>query len=114
MGAIIIGFTFARALQYKRSALTFASIIAGGTVIAFIAAIVISSTYLGLDSNFVMNPAIAMMYQILPTGGDDIAQLLAEIGQSLAVYFAFPVIGGIVGFYLSDITSTLNDEKVEM
>lgn len=113
-GSILIGFAFARALQYKRSALTFATVVAGGVTIAFIAVIVISSTFLELSSNFMMNPAVALMYQILPTGGDNVADLLASIALALLTYVIFPVAGGIIGFFVSDAASVLKEEKLEM
>ncbi|MBQ2659991.1 aquaporin [Candidatus Saccharibacteria bacterium] len=112
-GATIIGFSFARALQYKRSALTFAMICAGGIVTALIAVIVISSSYIGLSSNFMLNPAVALMYQILPTGGNNFGDLLADIALALVTYVVFPVLGGVIGFYISDIATSLKDEKLE-
>lgn len=114
LGAVIIGLTFARALQYKRSALTFAMVIAGGFVVALIAAIVISSTFASLSNNFIMNPAIALMYQILPTSGADASAVLGDIAIALATYVVFPVLGGIIGFGISDIASTFSSEKMEM
>lgn len=113
-GSAIIGLTFARALQYKRSALTFAMVVAGGVVVAFISAIVVSSTFAGLSDNFIMNPAIALMYQILPTSGADASAVLGDIAIALAVYAVFPVLGGIIGFAISDIASIFNGEKMEM
>lgn len=111
-GAGIIGFAFARALQFKNNALAFAATVAGGFVVAFVAVIVISSTFMGLEANFIMNPAVALMYQILPTGGDNAADLLADIALALVTYVVFPVLGGIVGFYLSDVASVFNEEKM--
>ena len=112
-GATIIGFSFARALQYKRSALTSAMICAGGIVTALIAVIVISSSYIGLSSNFMLNPAVALMYQILPTGGNNFGDHLADIALALVTYVVFPVLGGVIGFYISDIATSLKDEKLE-
>ena len=114
LGAGMIGFTFARALQFKHNPLAFAATIAGGFVITFVTVIVISSTFLALQSNFILNPAVALMYQILPTGGDNAADLLANIALALSTYVVFPVVGGIVGFYLSDIASTFSEENTSM
>lgn len=114
MGAALIAFFFARALQYKRSALTFAMIVAGGFTITFITIIVISSTFLGFNANFILNPAVALMYQILPTGGDNIGELLADIALALVTYVIFPMLGGAIGFYLSDIASTFKEEDTKM
>ena len=113
-GAALLGFTFARALQFRKKPLAFAATLAGGTVITFVSVIVISSTFLSLSSNFIMNPAVALMYQILPTGGDNAADLLANIALALVTYVIFPVLGGIVGFYVSDIASVFNEENTSM
>ena len=114
VGSFIIGLTFARALQFKRSALTFAMFVAGGIIIAFLVAVLISSNYAGLTDNFLLNPAIALMYQILPTSGAEVSDLLGKIAIALAAHVAFPVLGGIAGFYISDIASVFNGEKIEM
>ena len=58
-----------------------------------------------------MNPAISLMYQILPQAADGVGELLLEIGKALFTYVLFPMIGGVVGFYLSDAASVLADEK---
>ena len=113
MGATIIGFFFARALQYKRSALTFAAEVGGGVMVAFVAAIIVSSTYCSLSDNFILNPAVALMYQILPTSGETAGELLGGIGMALLTYAVFPVVGGIIGFYISDIASKLKGESVQ-
>ena len=114
VGSLIIGLTFARALQLKRSALTFAMFIAGGVVVAFLTAILISSNFANLSDNFLLNPAVALMYQILPTTGAEATELLGKIAVALAAHVVFPVLGGIVGFYLSDIASVFNGEKLDM
>jgi hypothetical protein len=58
-----------------------------------------------------MNPAVALMLQIFPTAGESFGEILGGICQALSVYAIFPMIGGVVGFYLSDFTSRLADEK---
>ncbi len=113
-GAVIIGFFFAKAQQYRRSSLTFAVAVAGGTMIAFVVVYLISYSYFNLTNNFMMNPAIALMYQILPSSGDTFGTLLGEMAIALLAYVVFPMVGGVVGFYLSDITAKLNDEDLKM
>lgn len=110
-GASIIGFCFARALQYKRSSFTFSIVAAGGIMLAIIIALIISVLYAGLSSNFVLNPAVAFMYKILPTAGTEFSEVLGAIAVALTAYVIFPALGCTVGFYLSDIASFLNDEQ---
>ncbi|MFV0484639.1 MAG: aquaporin [Candidatus Saccharimonadales bacterium] len=111
LGAIIIGFFFARALIYKRSAFTFGAVVAGGIFIAILISIVITSNYLLVQDAFVLNPAIAIMYQVLPSEAADFGTLLGEIGKALTTYAIFPMLGATVGFYLSDFMGKLSDEK---
>lgn len=111
LGAIIIGFFFARALIYKRSAFTFGAVVAGGVFIAILIAIVLTSNYLQLQDVFVLNPAVAIMYQALPSEAADFGTLLGEIAKALTTYAIFPMLGATVGFYLSDFMGKLSDEK---
>ncbi len=111
VGAIIVSFFFARALNFKRSAFTFAAVAAGGILLAYILGFIVSAAYLGLSNNLVVNPAIALMLQIFPTAGESFGEILGGICQALSIYAIFPMIGGVVGFYLSDFTSRLADEK---
>ncbi|MBQ2695366.1 aquaporin [Candidatus Saccharibacteria bacterium] len=111
LGAIIIAFFFARALKYKRSVFTFGAIIAGGLSLAIIIGYVVSAAFLGLNNNFVFNPAAALMLQIFPTAGEGFGEIMGGVGQALTVYCLFPMIGGIIGFYLSDFTARLSGEK---
>lgn len=110
-GASIIGFCFARALQYKRSSFTFSIVAAGGIVTAIIVALVISVLYAGLSSNFVLNPAVAFMYKILPTAGTEFSEVLGSIAVALTAYVIFPALGCTIGFLLSDVASFLKDES---
>jgi glycerol uptake facilitator-like aquaporin len=113
-GATIIGFFFARALAYKRSVFTFAAVVAGGLSLAILFAIVISSNFLQLQNNFILNPAAALMFQILPSEGADFGSLLGDIALALCTYVVFPLIGGVVGFYIADFSAKLagaNEEK---
>jgi len=111
LGAIIIAFFFARALKYKRSVFTFGAVVTGGIVLAVLVGYVVSAAFLGLSSNFIMNPAIATMLQIFPTAGDDFGQIFGGICQALSLYVILPMIGGVIGFYLSDFTGKLSAEE---
>ena len=109
-GAAIIGFFAARAMNYKRSVFTYAAIIAGGIVFAVVVGYVVSAAFLGLNNNFAMNPAVAMMLQIFPTSGENFGEVFGGICQALSVFALLPMVGGVFGFYLSDFTSKLSDE----
>ena len=111
LGAIIIAFVFARALKYKRSVFTFGAVIAGGIALAYLVGYVASAGFLGLNGNFIMNPAIALMLQIFPTAGENFGEIFGGICQALSIYALFPMIGGVIGFYLSDFTSKLSGEE---
>ncbi len=111
VGAIIIAFFFARALNYKRSVFTFAAIVAGGLGLAMLVGYVVSAAFLGLNSNFVFNPAVAMMMQIFPTAGENFGEILGGICQALSIYFVLPAVGGVVGFYLAEFASRLSGEN---
>lgn len=111
IGAIIVGFFFARALAYKRSAFTFAVVVAGGLAAAMLIGYVASAAFLGLNSNFAFNPAAALMLQIFPTAGENFGEILGGICQALSVYALLPMIGGVIGFYLSDFTARLSGEN---
>lgn len=111
LGAIIIAFAFARAIKYKRSIFTFAAVVAGGIALAYLVGYVASAGFLGLSNNFVMNPAVALMLQIFPTAGENFGEIFGGICQALSVYALFPMIGGVIGFYLSDFTSKLSNEE---
>lgn len=111
LGAAIIAFAFARALKYKRSVFTFAAVIAGGIALAVIVGYVVSAAFLGLNSNFIFNPAAAMMMQIFPQSGESFGEILGGICQALSAYAIIPMIGGVIGFYLSDFTAKLSGEE---
>ena len=111
LGAAIIGFFAARAMQYKRSVFTYAAIIAGGIIFAVLVGYVVSAAFLGLNSNFAMNPAVAMMLQIFPTSGENFGEIFGGICQALSVFALVPMIGGVIGFYLSDFNSKLAGEE---
>ena len=110
IGAFIIGFFFARALEYKRSIFTFAAVVAGGIALAVVTGYVISAAFLGFSNNFIFNPAAALMMQIFPTVGDNFGEIFGGICQALAIYALFPMVGGILGFYLSDASKKLSED----
>lgn len=104
IGAIIIAFFYARALDYKRGVYTFAAIVGSGIFLAFLFAVIISGTYLGVQDNvFIMNPASSLMYGLLPASAEGFDALMSALMPMIVTYVIFPVLGGIVGFYLSDI-----------
>lgn len=111
LGAIIIAFFFARALKYKRSVFTFAATVAGGFATAIMLGFVISAAFFGLQNNFIFNPAAALMFQIFPTTGSGFGEIVGGIMQALSLYAILPMIGGAIGFYLSDFASKLSDEE---
>ena len=111
LGAIIIAFFFARALAYKRSVFTFGAIVAGGIILATFIGIIVSAVFVGLSNNFAFNPAAALMLQIFPTAGESFGEILGGICQALSVYALLPMIGGVLGFYLSDFTAKLAGEE---
>lgn len=113
LGAIIIGFFFARALAYKRSAFTFASVVAGGFMFAIFLGLLITGNYFRVQNVFMMNPAVALMYQILPTSGADFMKLLSDIVLALSAYVLLPMTGGVIGFYLADISAKLAGEDLK-
>lgn len=110
LGATIVGFFFARAQEYRKSALTFAAVVAGGVLIATVVAYLTLYNYFGLTGTFMMNPAMALMYQILPTSADTVGGLLLEIGKALLTYVVLPMVGGVIGFGLSDASKQLVEE----
>lgn len=111
LGAAIIGFFFSRALAYKRSVFTFAAVVAGGIILAILIGYVASAAFLGANNNFIFNPAVAIMMKIFPESGDNFGEVLGGICQALSVYAIIPMIGGVVGFYLSDFASRLSGSE---
>jgi len=113
VGAAIIGFFFARALAYKRSAFTFGALVAGGTYIAFTLGLYVTAGFMGLQEHaYIFNPAVAIMYQILPTTGADFGDLMGKIGIAFSTYILAPAIGAVIGFYLNDTATAVADTPV--
>lgn len=111
LGAIIIAFFFARALKYKRSVFTFGATVAGGMIVAVLLGYIVSAGFLSLNGNFVFNPASALMLQIFPTAGENFGEILGGVCQALSIYALLPMIGGALGFYLSDFMGKLSSEE---
>ena len=110
--ALIMGFFFARALAYKRSAFTFGAVVAGGVFIAMLIAVLVTGNFLLLQDAFVLNPAISIMFQILPSEAADFGTLLGEMAAALATYVIFPMVGAVIGFYIADFASKLSGQKL--
>ena len=109
LGAIIIAFCFARVLRYvRKSPLTFGFVVAGAMTLVIVVATIIANGYFGLADCFIFNPAAALMYQILPTTADGIGELLGMAGLALAAYVVFPMVGGVIGFYVADVATKLS------
>ena len=106
--AIILAFCFARALRYaKKNVLTFAFTVASSVVLVYLLSVIISQNFFGITSSIIFNPASALMYGILPTTAENFGALASAAGLALAVYVFVPMLGGVIGFYLSDIATKL-------
>lgn len=114
IGAIIFAFIFARALAYKRSSFTFAATVATGMFTAILFALTISMNYLGISQEYtyVLNPATAVVYGLFPSSAEGFDALMQALMPMLVSYVIFPVLGGIVGFYASDIAGKLSGENL--
>lgn len=109
LGAIIISFCFARATRYARKQpLTFAWIVTSSITLCVVLGLIIAGNYFNLSNVFVFNPVVALMYQILPTAADGFGELAQLAGLALAAYVLVPMIGGVIGFYISDIATRLS------
>ena len=109
LGAGVIGYFFSRAQSYKtaKGAFTYAALVAGGIALAILFAVVVSSNYLGLQNNFVLNPAVAIMEQIFPTVLDDFGAIVI----AAVIYIIVPMIGAVLGFFLADASKKLAGEE---
>ncbi len=108
IGAIILAFCFARAIRYsKRSALTFAIAIVSCLIFVVVFGATISQGFFQYSTTFTFNPVVSLMYQILPTAADNFGELAQMAGLAAAAYVIIPIVGGIVGFYLSDTMTRL-------
>ncbi len=109
LGAIVIAFCYARGLRFARkSPVTFALAVTSGMTLAIIFGIVITQSFFGLMDSFIFNPAAALMYQILPTTAENFGELAGLAGLALLAYVIVPMIGGVIGFFISDIATKLS------
>ena len=111
MAALIVAFFYARAIKYKKSVFTFAAVVAGGFAFVMVVSYVISAAFLSLSSNFIVNPAVALMFQIFPTAGENFGEIFGGVCQALSIYAILPMIAGVIGFYISDFTARLSGEN---
>ena len=110
-GAIVLAFFFARALRFARkNPLAFAMTVASGLVLIDIIAYVISQGFFVLTGSYIFNPVAALMHQILPTTADNFGELAQAAGLAVAAYVLVPMVGGVIGFYLSDIATRLSSD----
>jgi glycerol uptake facilitator-like aquaporin len=114
IGAIIIAFFFARAQRVKKNTAAFALTVASGVFIAMIIAVVVNSNFFMLQSNtFILNPAVGMVYGIFPSSAEGFDALMKALLPMLVSYVILPVLGGIIGFFLSDFATILNGEDLK-
>jgi glycerol uptake facilitator-like aquaporin len=106
MGAMIYGFGFARALKYKKSAFTFAAVVACGVFTAVLAAIFISHRFFGVTDTIIFNPALAVALEAF-MARDTI------VWKALITYALVPLVAGVVGFILADLSSALSGEPCD-
>ena len=113
MGAVVFGFFFCRAQSYKtaKGAFTYAALVAGGLALAILFAVVVSSNYIGLNNNFVLNPAIAIMEQIFPSVSDSFGDLMGTVAKAALTYIIVPMVGAVIGFYAADAAKKLAGEE---
>lgn len=116
IGAIIIAFFFARALEFKRGAFTFAAVVSSGVFLALLFGILVSGNFFRIPEGStvaIMNPAAAFMYGVLPSGADGFDSLMGQLWPMLVTYVIFPLIGGVLGFYLSDFANKLSGKELK-
>lgn len=109
VGAIILAFCFARAIRYaRRSALTFGFAVASSLILVLIFGAIVSQGFFQYAMSFAFNPAIALMFQILPTSAAGAGELVSLLGLALSAYVIIPMVGGIIGFYVADFATRLS------
>ena len=115
VGAIIIAFFFARAIRAKKQSETaFAITASTGMFLAMLLAVVINSNFFMQQGNtFILNPAIGMIYGIFPTSAEGFDSLMSALMPMLVAYVVFPVLGGIIGFFVSDFASMTQNEDLK-
>lgn len=108
-GAVLIAFGFARALRFaKKNPVAFALSVTAILSFVFLFGWLIAYGYYGVQYGCVFNPVVALMYRIIPTALDTESNAFAIAGFGILAYVVVPIIGGIIGFYLSDVTTRLS------
>lgn len=112
LGVFTIAFFFNRAQEHRthRGVFTYAALVGGGVTLAVLFSIVISSNFFKIQNNFILNPAVAIMYQIFPTSAENFGTLISKVGLEVLVYILTPVIAGILAFFIGDIAKALAGE----
>ena len=114
IGAVIIAFFFARAQRVKKDTAAFSITVAAGVFIAMIIAVVVNSNFFMIQNNtFVLNPAVGMFYGIFPSSADGFDSLMSTLMPMLVTYVILPVLGGVLGFYLSDFATILEGKDLK-
>lgn len=109
LGAAIIAFCYARVIRYgRKSPAAFAIAMASVLTLVSVLGLIIAGNFYGLSNTFIFNPVVALMYQILPSAADSIGELAQLAGLALAAYVLVPMIGGVIGFFISDIATRLS------
>ena len=114
VGTVIASFFFARAQAFRRSALTYGLTIGFGFMtalfIVFCMAQITGSadptTGQAVTAGYILNPALALVYQAIPVSAE--GNLFALIVQAICVYILVPMVGGVIGFCLSDLMKKMN------
>jgi len=122
VSAVVLGYFFAQAQRYKKSAFTFAFVVGLGVLTAMLVTFALQTSFFDYPATYNLasniftfnNPAIALMYNILPSSGANFGDILGQVGLVLSVFVFIPALGSICGFYFSDATSKLADEKGEI
>ncbi len=113
LGSFIVAFFFARALNYKKKALPFAIVVASGSFMAMLLAVVINNNFFYLnETSFVFNPAVSMMLKLFPSTAENFGELMSLLWPMVVTHVLFPVLGGVIGFLASDIAANLSDQEL--
>ena len=112
VGVFTVAFFFNRAQEYnhKKSAFTYAAIIAGGVTLAVLFCLILSDSFFKLRNNFILNPAIAIMYQIFPTSAEKFDALMGTVALESLIHIITPLVAGILAFFVADVAKALSDD----
>ncbi len=108
-GAVLIAFGFARALRFaKKNPTAFALSVTAVLAFVFLFGWLVAYGYFGVQNGCTFNPVVALMYRVIPTALDTESNAFAIAGFGILTYIIVPIIGGVIGFYLSDIATRLS------